>query len=105
MSCKIDCPFSDKHKVTPFSNGSDYWHWQSKNCSECINYDNESKTEKEAKCPIAFFLDLASVTDGTISLSIAKAMGVKTYNPLYSYVELSDTCRMKKTENDFDLPF
>ena len=67
-------------------------------------YENKSETEEQAECRMAFYLDLASVSDGTIDLLTAKLIGVEKYDPLNSRVELKDTCKDRRRIED-DLPF
>lgn len=83
-------PFKKDTPVIPFSSGTDAMNWSSFNCEKCIHYENESTHVKEAKCKLAFYLDLGQA-DGTIPLWVAKEIGCE-YDPLYGFVKLSG-CR------------
>jgi len=91
-------PFKKDTPITPFSNGTAAANWRAKNCEKCINYENESKTEEEAKCKLAFHLDLGTII-GTIPLWAAKEIGCE-YNPLYGYCKLSGRCRKYRTGDE-----
>jgi len=67
-------------KFTPFSNGTEYMSWQSHNCDQCIKYESESKTPDTAGCKLAFYIDLACVSDGTIPIDIANQIGITNNN-------------------------
>lgn len=69
-----------KAKIIPFSNLSEFMSWQSKNCDQCCRYSNVSSERKNAKCKLAFDLDYACATDGTISTETALKIG---YDGLY----------------------
>ena len=88
-------PFGKDTPVTPFSNGSEYDYWHDHNCSECIMYESESKTEDDAKCKLAFHLDYGTIS-GEIPLWVAKEIGCK-YNPLYQTCRLYQKCKCKNT--------
>lgn len=64
-------------RITPFSNLSEFTRWTDKNCDLCNRYSNISTKKENAKCKLAFDLDLACVTDGTISLDTANKIGFK----------------------------
>lgn len=95
-------PFKKDTPVIPFSNGTEYQYWNEKNCAKCRKYESESATEEDAKCKLAFHLDLGTIS-GDIPLWAAKEIGC-TYNPLYQTANLSDKCRQFFSGND-DLPF
>lgn len=78
-------------KITPFSNGSEFESWQDQNCFNCCRYSNVSTKRNNAKCKLAFDLDIGCVTDGTISLNTATKIG-------YDGVSLNVRC------NDFSKP-
>lgn len=84
-------PFKKDTAVTPFSNGSDADYWHENNCERCINYESESQQEEDAKCKLAYHIDLGFVA-GTIPLWVAKEIGCD-YEPLYAYVRLAKECR------------
>lgn len=79
-------PFKKDTPVVPFSNGSEASSYTSGNCEKCIHYESESTTEEEAKCKLAFNLDLGTLT-GSIPLWVAKEIGCD-YDPLYGTVRL-----------------
>jgi len=97
MNCK-DCPFDPEKPVRPFSNGTEAMVWRDKNCDKCINYESESKTPEEAKCKLAYYLDLGYIV-GAIPLWVAKDMGCD-YNPLYGSVTLWSWCTKKRTGDE-----
>lgn len=84
-------PFLKDTEVIPFSNGSMAESYHSHNCGKCVNYESESANENEAKCKLAYNLDLGFIK-GTIPLWVAKEMGCE-YNPLYGTVQLHSKCR------------
>lgn len=61
----------------PFANATEYFAWQTNNCDICVKYETESSEVEKAGCKLAFFLDLASVSEGVIALSIAKKIGIE----------------------------
>ena len=89
-------PFKKDTPVSPFSNGSEFMDWHCRNCDQCINYENESKRESDAKCKLAFNIDMASVLGGTVPLWVAREIGCD-YNPLYCSVRMWAECCKKKT--------
>jgi hypothetical protein len=95
-------PFLKDTPVIPFSNGSQFEDWQNHNCNNCVKYESESKKEEDAKCKLAFHLDLGTVI-GTIPLWVAKDIGCK-YDPLYQYCKLHERCRMFD-DGDDSMPF
>jgi hypothetical protein len=95
-------PFLKDTPVRCFSNGTEAEIWQHNNCDKCIRYENESKTQEEAKCKLAFFLALGHIV-GTVPLWVAKEIGCK-YDPLYLCCEFSTECRQKMT-SESDLPW
>lgn len=64
-------------KITPFSTGTDYMIWHNMNCSDCINYENESSIRSKAKCKHAYDIDFACIDDGTIPIKTAEWIGIK----------------------------
>lgn len=84
-------------RVNPFRNLTEFALWQSNNCGKCIRYENKSSKADNAKCRLAFYLDLASVSDGTISLLTAQKIGIKGAS-LGNYCTLNNQC------NDFNKP-
>lgn len=94
-------PFLKDTPVTPFSNATDAMVWQENNCSKCLNYESDSKSEDEAKCKMAFHLDLGYVV-GEIPLWVAKEIGC-TYDPLYQSCKLSKCIKFNDKNNP--LPF
>lgn len=93
-------PFKKDTPVIPFSNGTEAMVYQEMNCHKCVHYESESKTEEEAKCKLAFHLEMGFIL-GKIPLYIAKEMGCD-YNPLYGRVRLYKQC---SKFNDGDSPF
>lgn len=85
-------------RITPFKSGTDFMSWQSKNCDKCCRYENKSTNVNKARCRLAFYLDLASVTDGTISFKTGFKIGYKSYNGISGTCELKDKC------NNFNKP-
>ena len=81
-------PFNKFTEVTPFSNGSEAMIWRENNCDKCLNYEDKSKEEIDAKCKLAFNIDIGFVK-GHIPLWVAKEIGCD-YNPLYQ------TCNLHK---------
>jgi len=63
-------------KKTPFSNGSEYTYFQEQNCLQCISYECESTKIEDAGCKAAFELDLATVSDGEISIEAYDYIGL-----------------------------
>lgn len=76
--------------VRPFSNGTEYNIWQDNNCAKCNKYENESKTEDEAGCKLAFYLDLGSIT-GVIPLWVGIQIGY-THKINSGYINLNNNC-------------
>lgn len=66
-----------KKTMQPFSNGTEFDWWTSKNCDRCCRYSNVSTKRSNAKCKLAFDLDFAYVDDGTISLRTAEKIGLE----------------------------
>lgn len=87
-------PFLKETPVVPFSNGTESMMWTSRNCGECLLYENESEKEEDAKCKLAFNLDLGTII-GTIPLWVAKEIGCQ-YNALYQSCSLFSNCRKKR---------
>jgi len=70
----------------PFSNGSEFYHWDGNNCTECascnpIRFDDNSKAERLAKkgkhCHMECHLAYAYLMTGQVSLSILEEIGYK----------------------------
>jgi hypothetical protein len=91
-------PFARNTKVRPFSNGTEAMAWHEFNCDQCINYEDESQTENEAKCKLAYNLDEGYIT-GEIELWVAKEIGCK-YDPLYGSCTLDNKCNQFRTGNE-----
>lgn len=85
-------------KVQPFSNLTDFIKWKYKNCDKCCRYENKSTKANNARCRLAFYLDLASVTDGMISVTTALKIGTTEFNGIHS------TCTLKYSCNNFNKP-
>lgn len=68
---------TEEKKIRPFSNGFEFDSWTTKNCDRCSKYENESTSIEDAGCKLAFYIDLGSVTDGTIPEHIASEFGCK----------------------------
>jgi hypothetical protein len=59
--------------LRPFSSGFEHRAWTERNCAICpIAYDTD---KREWRCTLEAALDLASITDGTITRAIADRMG------------------------------
>lgn len=93
-------PFLKETPVTPFSNASEAEIWKSNNCDICKDYDSESAVIEQAKCPLAFNIDVGFIV-GTIPLWVAKDIGCK-YDPLYQTCKLHSRCRKFNSGN---MPF
>lgn len=96
-------PFQADTPVRTFSNGTEAMIWHGHNCDKCLKYEAESTNEEDAKCPLAFHLDMGFIT-GEIPLWVCKEIGI-TYNPLYQYGEFHSRCRKYEDESMKDLPF
>ncbi len=81
-----------KGKVRPFRRLTEFMHWESNNCDKCCRYENKSTNVNNAKCRLAFYLDLASVSYGTISVLTALKIGTKYYNGIDKECVLLDKC-------------
>ena len=92
-------PFLKDTPVKPFSNATEAEQWQAQYCSNCINYESKSEVEEDAKCKLAFHIDIGYIL-GTIPLWVAKEIGC-TYNPLYQTCRLNP-CRKQHIPN---IPF
>ena len=88
-------PFARNTPVHVFSNATDVEYWKDRNCHNCVNYECESGREEDAKCKLAYYLDLGYI-DGTIPLWVAKDIGI-TYNPLYQTGKLNERCKGFRT--------
>jgi hypothetical protein len=91
----------------PFSNGSEFMNWQENNCFKCDNYENESQSEQEAKCKLAFNLDLNFLVDGTISENIVNKIGFVTkesHRELANFCQLCAKCKMFNSEFIYQNP-
>lgn len=83
----------NKNMVRPFSNGTEFLLWKEENCDGCIRYENKSTKASNAKCNLAFYLDLGSATDGMIPSDVALRIGVSEYNG----IEMS--CTLSRCKN------
>ncbi len=72
-------------EITPFSNGTEFMWWTDRNCDHCQRYENESTKIEDAGCPLIFSIELASVTDGKITLDIAQRIGLDSNNRLSTF--------------------
>lgn len=52
---------AQKKQLVPFSNGTEYTMWQDANCHQCTKYENESTCEADARCKLAFYLDMGAL--------------------------------------------
>lgn len=84
---KTCCPhcFNDEilekvKEITPFSNLIEFESWKHNNCYLCASYEDKSACEKNATCVLAFNIDLASVSTGTIKPIVAYKIGVRQRN-------------------------
>ena len=91
-------PFKKDAPVIPFTSGEAFRMWRGNNCENCVNYEEDSTTEEEAKCKLAFHIDFG-VFKGTIPLWAAKEIGCK-YDPLYGIARLSEHCRQFDDGNE-----
>lgn len=91
-------PFAKDTPVIPFSNGTSAMIWQEHNCFKCIKYEGDRKSEDEAKCKLAYNLDLGFIL-GTIELWVAKEIGCE-YVPLYQSCKLDGECRQFRTGDE-----
>jgi len=81
-------------RIQPFSNLTEFTSWKDKNCDRCCRYENVSTKANNARCRLAFYLDLGSVSDGTISSYTALKIGCKSFNGFDGSCELYDQCKM-----------
>lgn len=91
----------------PFSNGSEFMNWQENNCFQCDNYENESQSEEESKCKLAFNLDLNFLVDGTISENIINEIGFvrkESHRELANFCQLCAKCKMFNSEFVYQNP-
>ena len=58
----------------PFSNGTEAMMWQEMNCFKCESYESDSQDEDEAKCKLAFNIDIGLFL-GTIPENIVDDIG------------------------------
>ena len=70
----------EEKEIIPFSNGFEFLNWRGRNCDECSKYENESSVVENAGCELAFYIDLASVTDGAIPKLVADKFGCEIQN-------------------------
>jgi len=91
MSDFNENPFLKDTPVVPFSNGTESMVYSEMNCERCIHYESQSRTEEEAKCKLAYHLDMGNIL-GNIPLWVAKEIGCD-YEPLYGSVRLNTRCR------------
>ena len=88
-------------KVQPFATGSEFESWKSINCQECYRYESESTEESKAGCPLAFHLDLASIT-GEIPFFVAERIGIDHDHG--DYVHLNRDCEELAHEKEMVKP-
>ena len=65
-------------EVNPFSCGSQYGDWRSRNCDRCLkSYDNQvqAPTDGMGPCDIDNAIGLAYIGSGRVSSEIASRMG------------------------------
>lgn len=77
----------------PFSNGSEYRAWRSRNCDTCAKDYVEGN--QDSLCPMEEAISLASITDGKIPRDMAARVGFLE-GP---YERLRDRCREYQQEN------
>ena len=85
--------------MSPFSNGTEFMHWQDNNCLQCSNYESKSTERSKAKCKYAFDIDFASITDGKIPLDSAEWIGLDKFG-LKAKCNLFDTKFIKPIKLD-----
>ena len=78
----------DQTIVVPFSNGTEAGVWHERNCEQCARYEMESESEEEAKCKMAFHIDLGFMA-GEIPMWVAKRIGCITHGDS-KYIKLSN---------------
>jgi len=84
-----------------FSNGNEADHWRSNNCDICIKYENESVNRKDARCKIAYDIDLGYVA-GELSKRVQKiVLNIKC--PFLKTERLKRQKRIKKDVNQVEL--
>lgn len=66
-------PKDIKERVRPFSCGTQFMDWNSRNCRGCIKYDERDASRQ--KCEIDWAFGTAFLGDGTISEEIAERSG------------------------------
>ena len=94
-------PFKKTTPVRPFSNGSEFMDWHGRNCDKCIYYENESTSPEDARCELAYCMDVAAGITGEVPLWVAREVGCD-YNPLYCSVRMWMHCsKIKLTEEHF----
>lgn len=70
-------------RVSPFSNGSQYGDWRARNCDRCWkDYDPEKEV---TRCCLEKAISLACVSDGTISATVARRIGMPDDRLVYSW--------------------
>ena len=79
-------------RVQPFGRLTEFMQWHENNCAKCLKYENESTERSRAKCKMAFDLDFATVSDGTIPIRTANRIG-------YHLMSLHQECKELKIEN------
>ena len=81
-------------RLTPFSNGSEFERWKENNCDQCCRYENKSTKPNNAKCRHAYYIDLASATDGKIPVNSVGKIGFKRVDLSSDSCALLDRCEM-----------
>ena len=75
----------------PFSNGSEFDTWHSRNCAQCAKYEFDN----EPTCPGDEGLTTAMLDDGTISEEVADFIGTTdrhTQDNDYGFCDLNHKC-------------
>lgn len=71
----------ETQEARPFSCGSQYGDWRSRNCDRCVkSYDNQKPEPKDGMGPCAIdnAISMAYLGNGTVSAEIAQRMGCTT---------------------------
>ena len=71
----------EKTEILPFSNGSQFLSWESKNCGKCPKYENESTKREDARCKYSYDLEF-SAGSGSIPISTLDYFGFTKNNHL-----------------------
>ena len=87
---------TEETKYIPFSNGTEFDHWHSRNCQQCSRYSFDGPPECEADEA----LTLALFDDGAIDIATCNFIGTTDRHtqvngdgrPGYSFCDLNRVC-------------